>query len=134
MNMKEIWVKDLTDPPKDIFKAFFATKKITENKYLIVEIIILENNWLPDIQVGDVIEDWDFSMLNYRIYRDDEEISSNGFENLYIIKKENFKCFYDYSVDDLIQNLYNKLKNYDKLIGVSPYSEIYKVLEKYNNS
>ena len=41
--------------------------------------------------------------------------------------------FYDYSVGDLIDNLYNKLKNYDKLIGENPYSEIYKVLEKYYN-
>lgn len=129
------YIKNSTNPQKDIFKAFFATTKITEYNYLINEIIIMDKEWMGEIRIGDVIEDCGSgSMLYYKIFRDDKKIYSNGIENLYIIKKNDFKCFYDWSICTLIDRLYEKVMNYDKLIGDNPYSEIHEALIKYYNS
>lgn len=125
------YIVDSKDPPKDIFRGFFNTKKISDNKYLILEIIISNKFWCDGIQVGDVIEDFKGSMLNYTILRNEQEIPNNGIDSLYIIKNTDFKCFYDLSVGDLIDKLYDKLNNYDKLIGINPYSKIFEELEKY---
>jgi hypothetical protein len=125
------WVSELKDPPPSIFKSFFNTKKISYDKYVILEIIILDKFFIPDIRTGDIIKNG-FGMLNYTIYRGEQEISNNGFENVYIIKNEDFKCFYDWSVDNLIDKLYNKLNNYERVIGVNPYSKIFESLKEYN--
>lgn len=127
------WVKICKDPPKNIFKAFFKTKKISEEDYVITEIIIIDKLWFGDKQVGDIIKILPNSILNYEIYRDNIEINSCGLENLYIINSEEFKCFYDRTINDLIDKLYNKLENYKNLIGINPYNEISQALNKYYN-
>ena len=123
------WIVNLKDPPKDVFRAFFNTQKVSEDNYLILEIIILDEIF-GDVKIGDIIKTV-YGMLNYTIYRNGIEINNNGFESVYIIKNDQFKCFYDFSVNKIIEELYNKLKNYENVIGTNPYTEILNSIIEY---
>jgi hypothetical protein len=122
-------INNNTNLVKDNFKSFFCCKKINDKEYIIVEIIFIERYCIEKIKIGDTIN-ISCDMITYSIFSDGKEIYS-GVENVNVIEIEKFNCFYDYSVNDLINNLYVKLKKYDKLIGSNPYSQIYEVINKY---
>lgn len=113
-------------PSIDEFHWFFEVEKISDNKYVILD-LIKKHIFGKELKSGDILVNT-CSMITLEVYRDDKLIY-DGIETFYVIKKEEFEGLCDNSIDELIDKLFNKLESYCP-IQKNPYEDIHSVIKK----